>query len=96
MNELFFVRIFAYTFLPLLPAGGHLLLGRPARTPARRIELFMLYLFAISVGANGLGGAFGYLFLSDLVAEGVGWEAGILMRNHAASQSAVTTGQTRG
>ena len=76
MNELFLVRVFAYTFLPLLLAAGHLLLDRNARTPARRIELFMLYLFAISVGANGLGGAFGHLFLSDLVAEGVGWEAG--------------------
>lgn len=76
MNELFLVRLFAYTFLPLLLATGHLLLDREARTPARRIELFMLYLFAVSVGANGLGGAFGHLFLSDLVAEGVGWEAG--------------------
>ncbi len=76
MNELFLIRLFAYTFLPLLLAAGHLLLDRNARTPARRIELFMLYLFAISVGANGLGGAFGHLFLSDLVAEGVGWEAG--------------------
>lgn len=76
MNELFLVRLFAYTFLPLLLAAGHLLLDREARTPARRIELLMLYLFAISVGANGLGGAFGHLFLSDLVAEGVGWAAG--------------------
>lgn len=76
MNELFFARIFAYTILPLLLAAVHLLLDRNARTPARRIELLMLYLFAISVGANGLGGAFGHLFLSDLVAEGVGWPAG--------------------
>lgn len=36
----------------------------------------MMYLFAISVGANGIGGAFGHLFLSDLVAEGIGWAAG--------------------
>lgn len=76
MNELFFARIFAYTILPLLLAAGHLLLDKQARTLARRIELLMLYLFAISVGANGIGGAFGHLFLSDLVAEGVGWEAG--------------------
>lgn len=76
MNELFLVRIFAYSLLPLLLAAGHILLDRGARTPARRIETFIIYLLAISVGANGLGGAFGHLFLSDLVAEGVGWETG--------------------
>ena len=76
MNELFLVRIFAYSLLPLLLATAHSLLDRQAQTPARRIELFTLYLLAISVGANGLSGAFGHLFLSDLVAEGVGWPAG--------------------
>ena len=76
MNELYLVRIFAYSLLPLLLATGHLLLDRQARTPARRIELFTVYLLAISVGANGLSGAFGHLFLSDLIAEAVGWPAG--------------------
>ena len=76
MNEAFLGRIFAYSILPLLLATGHMLLDKQARTPARRIELFMIYLFAISVGANGLGGAFGHLFLSDQVAEGIGWAAG--------------------
>ena len=38
--------------------------------------MFIVYLLAISVGANGLGGAFGHLFLSDLIAEGVGWPTG--------------------
>lgn len=76
MNELFLVRIFAYSLLPLLLATAHSLLDRQAQTPARRIELFTLYLLAISVGANGLGGAFGHLFLSDLIAEGVGWPTG--------------------
>lgn len=76
MNELFFVRVFAYSITPLLLATAHMLLDRQTRTTARRIELFMVYLLAISVGANGLGGAFGHLFLSDLVAEGVGWPAG--------------------
>lgn len=76
MNELFLVRTFAYSILPLLLAAGHLLLDRRGRTPARCIELFVLYLLAVSVGANGLGGAFGHLFLSDLVAAGIGWPAG--------------------
>ena len=76
MNELFIVRIFAYSILPLLLATGHILLDRQSRTPARRIELFTIYLLAISVGANGIGGAFGHIFLSDLVAEGIGWPTG--------------------
>ena len=76
MNELFYVRVFAYSITPLLLATAHMLLDRQARTTARRIELYIVYLLAISVGANGLGGAFGHLFLSDLIAEGVGWPAG--------------------
>ncbi|MBE2221418.1 MAG: hypothetical protein IAF02_07755 [Anaerolineae bacterium] len=76
MNELFLGRLFAYSILPLLLATGHMLLDRQARTPSRRIELFMIYLFAISVGANGIGGAFGHLFLSDQISEGIGWAAG--------------------
>jgi hypothetical protein len=76
MNELFFVRGFAYSITPLLLATAHMLLDRQVRTTARRIELFIVYLLAISVGANGIGGAFGHLFLSDLIAEGVGWPTG--------------------
>jgi len=76
MDKLFLVRIFAYSFIPLLLATAHMLLDRQVRTNARRIELFIVYLLAISVGANGLGGAIGHLFLSDLIAEGVGWPTG--------------------
>lgn len=76
MNELFIVRIFAYSVFPLLLAGAHILLDRDAKSTAYRIEIVVMYLLAISVGANGLGGAFGHLFLSDLVAEGIGWGTG--------------------
>ena len=76
MTVVFLARIFAYSLLPILLAIGHILLDRQARTLARAIELFMMYLFAISVGANGLGGAYGHLFLSDVVAESIGWAAG--------------------
>lgn len=76
MNELFWVRMFAYSLLPLLLTAVHLLLDRQADTTTRRIEVALMYLLAISVGASGIGGAFGHLFLSDLVAEGIGWPAG--------------------
>ncbi len=76
MNELFLVRLFGYSLLPLMLTAVHLLLDRQANTTTRRIEVALMYLLAISVGANGIGGAFGHLFLSDLVAEGIGWPAG--------------------
>ena len=76
MNEVFLVRIFAYSLFPLLLATAHIWLDKNAHSTARRIEIFLVYLFAISVGANGLGGAFGHLFLSDMVAESVGWSTG--------------------
>lgn len=76
MNELFWVRIFGYSLLPLLLTAVHLLLDRQANSTTRRIEVALMYLLAISVGANGLGGAFGHLFLSDLVAAGIGWPPG--------------------
>ena len=76
MNELFLVRLFAYSLFPLLLGMAHILLDKNTLTTARLIEVFIVYILAISVGANGLGGAFGHLFLSDIVAQGIGWEAG--------------------
>jgi hypothetical protein len=76
MNELFLIRGFTYSILPLLLAMGHILFDRNTTTRTHQIELFIIYLFAISVGANGLGGAFGHLFYSDMVAEAIGWPTG--------------------
>jgi hypothetical protein len=76
MNELFWVRILGYSILPVMLAVAHMVLDKRANTLARRIELVLIYVLAISVGANGLSGAFGHLFLSDMVAQGVGWAAG--------------------
>ena len=71
-----FVRIIAFTILPLLLATAHILLDKSANTKTRRIEVFFLYLFAIAVGANGVSAFFGHFFLSDLVAQSIGWETG--------------------
>ena len=76
MTDVFLARVVGYSVLPILLAVGHILLDRHARSRARAIELFLIYLFAISVGANGWGGAFGHLFLSDVIAESIGWETG--------------------
>jgi hypothetical protein len=72
----FILRVFVYVVLPLLLGAAHILLDRQARTRERRLELFLLYLLGIGVGANGLGGFTGHLFASDQVAESIGWPAG--------------------
>lgn len=76
VEELFWARTWAYSLLPLLLVGVHLWAEPAARAPARRVELITMYVLGISVGAAGLGGAFGHLFLSDVVAQSVGWETG--------------------
>jgi hypothetical protein len=70
------LRIFVYVVLPLLLAVVHTRLDRAARTRERKLEVFLLYLLGIGVGANGLGGFSGHFFVSDLVAEAIGWPAG--------------------
>lgn len=72
----FLVRIFVYVVLALLLGAAHVLLDRSARTRERKLELFLLYLLGIGVGANGIGGFSGHFFASDQVAEAIGWPAG--------------------
>ncbi len=76
VEELFWARTWAYSLLPLLLVGVHLLAEPAARAPARRVELFTMYVLGVSVGAAGLGGAFGHLVMPDVVAQSVGWETG--------------------
>ena len=76
MNELFLIRVFTYSILPLLLATAYVLFDKNTHARTQQIELFTIYLLAISVGANGLGGAFGHLFYSDVVAKAIGWKAG--------------------
>jgi hypothetical protein len=72
----YILRIFVYVVLPLLLAAVHIRLDRGPRTRERRLEVFLLYLLGIGVGANGIGGFSGHLFASDTVAEAIGWPAG--------------------
>ena len=72
----FILRIFVYVVLPLVLGGVHIMLDREARSRERRLEIFLLYLLGIGVGANGIGGFSGHLFASDQVAEAIGWPAG--------------------
>jgi hypothetical protein len=40
------------------------------------LEIFLLYLFGVGVAGSGIGGFFGHFFISDSVAESIGWPTG--------------------
>jgi 4-amino-4-deoxy-L-arabinose transferase-like glycosyltransferase len=70
------IRVFAFSVLPVIIAAGQLGLDSSSRPRERRLEIFLLYLFGIGVAGSGIGGFFGHVFLSDPVAESIGWPTG--------------------
>jgi 4-amino-4-deoxy-L-arabinose transferase-like glycosyltransferase len=70
------IRVFTFAILPIIIAAGHLGLDRSSRPRERRLEIFLLYLFGIGVAGSGIGGFFGHFFISDSVAESIGWPTG--------------------
>jgi 4-amino-4-deoxy-L-arabinose transferase-like glycosyltransferase len=70
------IRVFIFSVLPVIVAAGHLGLDRSSRRRERRLEIFLLYLFGIGVAGSGIGGFFGHFFISDSVAESIGWPTG--------------------
>jgi hypothetical protein len=70
------IRVFSFSILPVIIAVGHLGLDRRSRSRERRLEVFLLYLFGVGVAGSGIGGFFGHVFISDSVAESIGWPTG--------------------
>jgi hypothetical protein len=70
------VRVFTFSILPVIIAAAHLGLDRSSRPRERRLEIFLLYLFGVGVAGSGVGGFFGHFFISDSVAESIGWPTG--------------------
>ena len=70
------LRVFIYSILPLIIAVGHLGLDKSSRSRERKLEIFLLYLFGVGVAGSGIGGFFGHFFISDSVAESIGWPTG--------------------
>ena len=70
------IRVFSFSVLPVIIAVGHLALDSSSRPRERRLELFLLYLFGVGVAGSGIGGFFGHVFISDPVAESIGWPTG--------------------
>ena len=69
------LRVILFLTLPLLGAILHILI-KQERSKERIIELFLLYWLAIAIGVSGISGFYGHFFLSDRVAEAIGWPAG--------------------
>lgn len=54
----------------------HLLLSRQPATKARIIEILLLYQLVFTVGLGGLFAFYGHAFLSNEIAEYIGWPPG--------------------
>ena len=70
------VRVFVFALLPLLLAGVVMLFDRSTSSREKRLETVLIFLFAIAVAGSGISNFLAHFFLSDIVAESIGWEAG--------------------
>lgn len=68
------MRFFAYFIFPLTCAFFYLL-GDKSRL-ARKLEVYFIFLLGIGVAGSGIGNFISHFFLSDLVAQSIGWPAG--------------------
>jgi hypothetical protein len=76
MTSTFLLRIVVYSLAPLLAGAAHVALDKGVTTAVRRWEVMLLYVFSLGVGIAGISSGIGHLFMSDLVAESIGWEPG--------------------
>ena len=70
------LRVFIFTLVPLLLAGALILVNRSVSSRERKLETVLILLFAIGVAGAGISNFLAHFFLSDTVAESIGWEAG--------------------
>jgi hypothetical protein len=70
------LRIFIFTLLPLLLGGLVILVDQSVTSRERRLEVLLIFMFAIGVAGSGIFNFISHFFLSDIVAEGIGWEMG--------------------
>jgi hypothetical protein len=69
-------RLLAFSVLPVLLAALHVRVDTAARERLWKVEVYLIYLFMLGVGASGLSGFFGHVFTPDAVAESIGWQTG--------------------
>lgn len=73
---IFLERVFLFTLLPVIAAFIANRFDSQIKTRNRRMETYLVYLFGLGVAGGGIGGFFGHMFLSDFIADSVGWPTG--------------------
>jgi len=71
-----FSRIYIFTFLPLVLGTFYYLLNRRDLAKADIFEQYIIFYFALGVAGSGIGNFFSHFFMSDIVAESIGWTPG--------------------
>ena len=74
--EVFVTRTFLFTVLPVTLGAGVTLFDASARGRLRQAEAMLIPLFIVGVAGSGFGGFIAHVFISDEIAESIGWEAG--------------------
>ena len=65
-----------FLLITLVAILTHLALDKQPRNAKRVIEVVLLYIFVIQVGAGGIWAWMGHAFMADMVATGIGWPTG--------------------
>jgi hypothetical protein len=73
---IFLIRVFLFTLLPVIAAAIAIRFDPRIDSRSQKMETYLVYLFGLGVAGGGIGGFFGHTFLSDFIAESVGWPAG--------------------
>ena len=74
--ELFLTRTFLFSVLPVLLGVGIILFDSSATGRLRRSEAVLIPFFIIGVAGSGIGGFIAHVFMSDEIAESIGWSTG--------------------
>ncbi len=68
--------LYLWIIITILTACLHLVFTKKPRTKKRTIEIFLLYLLVVQVGAASIWSFIGHTFMADYIAEYIGWLPG--------------------
>lgn len=74
------LRLFIFTLFPLLLAGAIIRIDTSVASRSRKLELVLIFLFAVGVAGSGIFNFVAHFFISDVVAKSIGWEIGSLFQ----------------
>lgn len=72
--ESVYIRLIIFTILPIVFGYIHPLIFKTDKKHS--IEVMLIYLFGFAAAGSGIGNFFSHFFLSDFVAQSIGWETG--------------------